>query len=218
MATQMRGENTRERILAATEALVLARGFTGTSIDEILKVTKLTKGAFFYHFRSKGDLARAVVERWVERDFALLTQLAQRADDLADDPLQAVLLFIKLVEESFENMPEPFPGCMLASYVYENEQFEDDINKFVADAFRRWTRLYEVKFDRVFAVRTPLVPVTAKDLAEEMACILEGAFIMSRAYADPNLIIRQSRAFRSQLQLMFGAATETQAPTAKSSA
>lgn len=204
MATQVRGESTRERILAAAEALVLARGFTGTSIDEILKVTGLTKGAFFHHFSSKSALAHALVERWVERDLAMLEQLSARASDLADDPLQETLLFIRLIEETFENMDEPFPGCMLASYVYESEQFEGIVNQFVEQSFRRWVRLYQDKLDKIFATRTPRISITARDLAEEMACILEGAFVMSRAYADRELIVRQSSAFRRQLQLIFG--------------
>lgn len=204
MATQIRGESTRERILSAAEALVLARGFSGTSIDEILKVTGLTKGAFFHHFSAKTEMARALVERWVERDFELLKQLSARADELADDPLQAILLFIRLIEETFEDLEEPFPGCMLASYVYESAQFGGDLNSFVAQSFRDWARLYEEKFEKVLAVRKPRLPVTAGELAEEMTCILEGAFIMARAYRDPDLIIRQSRIFRRQLRLLFG--------------
>jgi hypothetical protein len=34
--------------------------------------------------------------------------------------------------------------------------------------------------------------------------ILEGAFILSRAYDDAQLIIRQSELFRRHLQLVFG--------------
>lgn len=203
MATQTQGKETRERILAAGEQLVLAQGFTATSVGDILKATGLTKGAFFHHFRSKAEFGRALVERGWERDLKLLQQLAARADELAEDPLHAALLFMRLIEESFGKLAEPVPGCMLASYVYENEQFEDDVNSYVEDAFRRWIRLYEDKFAAVLTAYKPRVPVTAKDLAEQMACILEGAFVIARAYSEPDVILSQSRLARQHLQLLF---------------
>ncbi|HSM41020.1 MAG TPA: TetR family transcriptional regulator, partial [Afifellaceae bacterium] len=52
-----KAEATRERLLAATKKLVMSKGFAGTSIDDVLNATELTKGAFFYHFKSKADLA-----------------------------------------------------------------------------------------------------------------------------------------------------------------
>ena len=46
-----KGENTRERILQAADALIMESGFAGTSIDDILKSAGLTKGAFFHYFK-----------------------------------------------------------------------------------------------------------------------------------------------------------------------
>ena len=51
-----KAEATRERLLRAAKGLVMSKGFAGTSIDDVLKATGLTKGAFFHHFRSKADL------------------------------------------------------------------------------------------------------------------------------------------------------------------
>ena len=54
-----RGGATRERLLDIAEAGVLAKGFAGTSIDEIIAEAEITKSGFFYHFRDKNELARA---------------------------------------------------------------------------------------------------------------------------------------------------------------
>ena len=94
-----RGRNTKGRILDTAQSLVLEKGFSGTSIDDILKTAGVTKGAFFHHFRSKADLARTLVERFAENDFALFDAWDRRADALADDPYQALLIFLKLFEE-----------------------------------------------------------------------------------------------------------------------
>ena len=55
----------------------------------------------------------------------------------------------------------------------------------------------------MIAERPPRIDVTAKDLAESIVSILEGAFILSRAYGDSMLTTRQSRLFRSYLKLLF---------------
>ena len=74
-----RGTDTKERILDTAEALVLEKGFSATSLDDIISATGLTKGAFFHHFRSKSDLARKLVERFAANDFALFDEWSRRA-------------------------------------------------------------------------------------------------------------------------------------------
>lgn len=200
-----RREDTRERILDAAQTLVMQRGFAGTAVDDILRATGLTKGAFFHHFPSKADLARVLVHRFVERDVASFEDLSRRAHAVADDPLQEAIVFLKLFEDDMCSLPEPYPGCMLASYIYESAQFSPEVIDFVAEALRRWAHYFEEKFAAVMKIRPPRVEVTASELAEMIVSLLEGAFILSRAYKDPKLIVRQSELFRQHLQLVFAA-------------
>lgn len=51
-----KGRQTRERILNAAERLFLSRGYENVSIDEICASLQLTKGAFYYHFRTKEEI------------------------------------------------------------------------------------------------------------------------------------------------------------------
>jgi TetR/AcrR family transcriptional repressor of nem operon len=205
-----RGTDTKERILDTAEALVLEKGFSATSLDDIISATGLTKGAFFHHFRSKSDLARKLVERFAANDFALFDEWSRRAETLADDPYQAAVLFIKFFEEWLANLPTPFAGCLFAAYVYEHDAFEADINAFVRSSLERWQSYYERLFAAVLAERRAKSDITARELAETYVSAMEGAFILARAYKEPDLIVRQSRLFREHLKLLF----EDTAPTA----
>ena len=198
-----RGPDTRERILDMAQALVLEKGFSATSLDDILKATGVTKGAFFHHFASKADLARTLIERFAENDFTLWEEWNRRAEALADNPYQALILFLKFFEEWLDDLTEPFAGCLFAVYVYESSLFDSAVNEFVSQSFAHWQRYYEEKFAAVIAVRKPRLPVTAKELAETIVSILEGAFILARSHGDPVLITRQSRLFRGYLKLLF---------------
>ena len=41
---------TREQIMDAAEAAVLAKGFSSTSIEELIAAVGISKSGFFYHF------------------------------------------------------------------------------------------------------------------------------------------------------------------------
>jgi AcrR family transcriptional regulator len=56
--SRQRKRDTRERILASARRLFAAKGFAGTSIDEIMQACALTRGGFYAHFRSKSELYR----------------------------------------------------------------------------------------------------------------------------------------------------------------
>ena len=198
-----RSPDTRERILDTAQALVLEKGFSGTSLDDILKATGVTKGAFFHHFKSKAELAQKLIERFAEHDFAMFEDWNRRAEALADDPYQALILFLKFFEEWLDNLEHPFAGCLLAVYVYESSLFDPAVNDFVSRSFAQWQRYYEAKFAAVIAARPPRLAVNARDLAEAIVSILEGAFILARSHGDPALITRQSRLFRGYLKLLF---------------
>ena len=200
-----RGDSTKERILAAAEALVFDRGFAGTSLDEIIDRVGVTKGAFFYHFKSKADLAKGIVERFARAEQELFISLSERAATLADDPLQEVLLFFKLFEEFVDGLENPLPGCIFATYTYERHQFDEGIHEMVRKELDDWGAIYERKFEKLLTARTPRVPTTARDLAEAAMCLVEGGILMGRVYSDSKLLVRQSAQFRNYLQLLFAA-------------
>jgi TetR/AcrR family transcriptional repressor of nem operon len=200
-----KGAQTRERILAAAEPMILRQGFAGTSLDDLLKVTGLTKGAFFHHFDGKGDFARALVERYARNDYELFERIAAEAEAQSDDPLQQTLTFLQSFERFIEGLREPIAGCVFAAYTYESLQFDPAIHGFIAQSFRRWSALYERKFEAVLARYSPAVPVTARDLAETIMAIIEGGFILSRSFNDPLLVARLSRQFRQYIELLFRA-------------
>jgi TetR/AcrR family transcriptional regulator, transcriptional repressor for nem operon len=199
-----KGEHTHDRILDAAESLIMTQGFAGTSIDDILKKAELTKGAFFHHFKGKGDLARALVEHHARKDLAMFEDFAARAEAESADPLEQVFKFLEFFEKSVSDSDDPSPGCMYAVYTYESMQFEPSIRVFVADILRQWTSIYVRKFQDVLDRYKPALPVTARQLAEMIVSVVEGGLILQRAYGDVRMTPRQSEQFRNYLVLLFG--------------
>lgn len=198
-----RGESTRDRILDAAKKLVMARGFAGTSLDDVLKETGMTKGAFFHHFKSKADLARELVKRYALNDLKMFQEFDRQSQAQSDDPLEQVMIFLKLFELYISNSEEPAAGCMYAVYTYENSLFEPAVLDFVSDTLRQWTSIYVRKFQDVLDRYDPALPVTARQMAELIVAIIEGGLILQRAHGDTDTTRRQSEQFRNYLTLLF---------------
>ncbi len=55
-------KDTANRILIQAMRIFLEKGYHGTSVDDITQAAGLTKGALYWHFRSKEDLLKRIVE------------------------------------------------------------------------------------------------------------------------------------------------------------
>ncbi|GAA3129239.1 hypothetical protein GCM10020255_002490 [Rhodococcus baikonurensis] len=72
---QKRSEITREKIVDAAARQFDACGFAAASINAIIENGNVTKGALYFHFPSKEELAQQVIERWsamVDEEYAAL--------------------------------------------------------------------------------------------------------------------------------------------------
>src|SRR5205807_6655839 len=68
-ATRLRdSERTRERLLQAASREIYRSGFQSASLDTILASAGVTKGALYYHFKSKEALGYTVVEEVIAPD------------------------------------------------------------------------------------------------------------------------------------------------------
>jgi len=108
--TPRKGSDTRERILEVAEAAVFEKGFAGTSIEEVIAAVGITKSGFFYHFKDKNELAKALLIRYVEREDALFDDLFARADELNEDPLHGFLVGLKMMSELMADLPQRASG------------------------------------------------------------------------------------------------------------
>ncbi|MFE9960942.1 ScbR family autoregulator-binding transcription factor [Streptomyces sp. NPDC005525] len=91
MAQQARAIQTRRSILVAAAAVFDERGYSSATISEILNRAGVTKGALYFHFNSKEELALGVMG--LQLDSVLLPPQLTKLQELVD---QGMLLAYRL--------------------------------------------------------------------------------------------------------------------------
>ena len=85
--TKQEAQVTRGHILDTAERLFSERGVARTSLADIADSAGLTRGAIYWHFRNKGDLFTALLDRVA---LPMEEMVAQAADAGAADPLSSI--------------------------------------------------------------------------------------------------------------------------------
>jgi AcrR family transcriptional regulator len=73
-----RADITRRQIIRAAAGHFARQPYDLVSLDDILADAAVTKGAMYFHFRSKHALASAIVERWVHKTLAAVSDVVSR--------------------------------------------------------------------------------------------------------------------------------------------
>lgn len=195
--------DTRERILDVAEAAVLEKGFAGTSIEELIAAVAITKSGFFYHFKDKGELAKALLVRYIEREDALFDDLFRRADELNEDPLHGFLVGLKMLSELLADLPGGHPGCMIASICYQERLFDKEVRDLNASAVLAWRRRFRERLDKIAERYPPRIAVDLDDLADMLSAIADGGIILSKVTHDKAALPRQVLLYREFIRAVF---------------
>lgn len=198
-----RRDSARDRLLDLAEAAVLQKGFGATSIEELIAGAGISKSGFFYHFRDKRELARALLLRYIERDRILLDDIFARADALNEDPLHGFLVALKLFADMMAEMTEAHPGCMVASICYQEQLFDREILELNKRAFLAWRERFLDRLERVAAAYPPKIAVDLRALADMCMVLADGSITASKTLKEPKIIAEQLVLYRAFIRAVF---------------
>ncbi|WP_306115578.1 MULTISPECIES: TetR/AcrR family transcriptional regulator [unclassified Roseovarius] len=194
---------TKEHILVAAETAILAKGFSATSIDELIAEVGISKSGFFYHFRDKTTLARALLERYIEQDAEVIDDVFTEADDLSEDPLHNFLIALKLLAKVFDDLPNGHPGCVVASVCYHEQLFDQEVRDLNAKALLFCRARFRERIDKIADRYQPRIDINLDDLADMLSGVADGGIILSRVLGDRSLLPKQLLLYRDFIRLVF---------------
>jgi len=165
-----------ERILDVAEQCAQTRGFNGFSYADVAEALLCTKASIHYHFPSKADLGRALVERY-HRVFGGALEAIDRQTHDAREKLRR---YVGLYDSVMRNNRMCLCGMLAAEYATLPAPMQDELRLFF-DANEVWLAavLEDGRRAGELAFRGP-----AKQRARSVLGALEGAMLVARTYAD----------------------------------
>lgn len=194
---------TRERILAVAHDAIIAKGFDATTVDEIAAAVEISRAGFFYHFPDKNALARALIARQIVEEGEMLRDMMHRAAELSDDPLQQMLIIMRLMAERYVEIPGGYAGCILAAATYQDRIFDAEVKAANRGAQLTWRERFRGHFERIAAAYPPHDPVDAGDMADMLNAVIEGGMILARGMGDPQVLVRQVLLARAMVKALY---------------
>lgn len=80
----MSNKNTRHHIVEAADRLFYQKGYEHTSFSDIADAVHISRGNFYYHFKSKDEILDAVIELRLANTENMLEQWEINSDQAAD--------------------------------------------------------------------------------------------------------------------------------------
>jgi TetR/AcrR family transcriptional regulator, transcriptional repressor for nem operon len=198
------GSITRDAIMQTAQSLIYRHGFAGMTLDKLLAAAKVSKGSFFYHFKSRDELGDAIITAYAEEDAKTLAEYMDQAQQASPDALEQVIAFLTFIIDAIRQSPESVSGCIYGSYGSELDGLSPKARETVKEGFLNWRKSLAGKFRVALQSRTPATPAKADDLADLFMTIYEGAILTGRALDDREHLPRQLEHYRNYIQMLFG--------------
>jgi TetR/AcrR family transcriptional regulator, transcriptional repressor for nem operon len=169
----------RNAILDAAARVIHQRGFSHTSVEELIEATGLSGKSHFYHyFPSKEALGMAVIdrqfERFTERGLAILSEPMI-------EPIDRLSLFIDTLV-ALQHEREGGTGSPFGNLAGELADSHEGFRRRLDEVFARWTGQLDALFREAAGLLRDGVDTVR--LARFIVASLEGGMLMTRVTRD----------------------------------
>lgn len=196
-------ETTRDKLMTLAELAILEKGIAATSIEELIAEVGITKSGFFHHFRGKGELVKAILRRHLEAEQAWFDGLFARARKRDDDPLRELLIFLRLLQDDMERLPDVHPGCLIAACCFQERLFDREVHELARDRLLQWRERFHARYTQIAERYLPRLAVDLEALADMLTVTVDGAIILSKTLREREFLARQTALYRHFVTAVF---------------
>jgi TetR/AcrR family transcriptional repressor of nem operon len=187
---------TKEKLLNAAMKLMLSKGFTATSVDEICAEAEATKGSFFHFFKSKEELGKAVMEHFHCRQQGMFADAPFRMEK---DPLKRALGMVDAVSAAMSDPRTP-KSCIVGNFSQELAPTHPEFRALCAQKFDVWIEAFSSDLAAAARARLPSKQIDSRGLAGLFLSIIQGSLILIKAKDDLGIATANFRHFRRYVE------------------
>jgi AcrR family transcriptional regulator len=165
--------DTRDRILESAARVFARKSFQGASLDEVAADAGLTKGAVYWHFKSKNDLFFALLDSRFQREHDEHLPEAMAQEAAHQDPKEGLKALLGNVVARIKQDPD-WPRLFLEIM---GQTREPEISGRLATAYQASYRMSAELIERQHAARGQTPPASPALLATIWGALMDGLII-----------------------------------------
>ena len=141
MKLSEKAQATKEKILAAANELFFLHGYNATGLEKVIKAAGVTKGNFYYYFKSKEELAVQALE-WHFN--ATIKQTEASVLSKKQSPLQTLFSILELMSAKQKRQLEQghISGCFFGNLTLELSAESEAVRNKVKHVFDQFIETF----------------------------------------------------------------------------
>jgi AcrR family transcriptional regulator len=170
-----KAEKTRQFIIEKTAPIFNVKGYSGTSVNDMISATGLTKGSIYGNFRNKDEVALAAFDFNLKKMFAVINgEMSLR------QTVKEKLLVYVSVYENFLTFPFPEGGCPILNTSTEADDTHPLLRQKASDAINSWKNKLEGLLQEGIENKELSADLVPEDAAITLIALIEGGIMIGK--------------------------------------
>lgn len=191
MATGARRSDTSQRILDVAERLMQVRGYNGMSYADIASSLRVTNASLHYHFATKAELGRRLMQRYTQTFIAALDSIDKEGASARDKLERYVAIYAGVLANN--------RMCLCGMLAAEQATLPKPVRLEVARFFDANEAWLAAVLEEGRQAKTLRFTGPAMETARVLVAALEGAMMLARSYGDARRFERASQRLLAEL-------------------
>ncbi|WP_405570891.1 TetR/AcrR family transcriptional regulator [Winogradskyella sp. Asnod2-B02-A] len=186
MQQELKSEITKQHIVHEAFKLFYENGFKSTSINDVMKAAKMTKGAFYHHYKNKHQLGLEVIKLKIQK----------RVYDGMILPLNEPGNAMEILESTFLNRIKSFPiydkkhGCPMNNFINEIGNYENSYQLALKNIVDKWKKALVIIIEKGKNENVIKKEISSEAVAIYLISAFEGIRGIRKLY-DNDIILDQ---------------------------
>jgi hypothetical protein len=108
-----------------------------------------------------------------------------------------------MLSELLADLPGGHPGCLIASYCYQDRLFDREVQALNTAAVLAWRKRFRARLELIATRYPPRIAIDLDDVADMLSVIADGGIILSKVVKDKDALSRQVMLYRDFVRAIF---------------
>ena len=176
-----KADRTKQFIIEKTAPVFNMKGFAGTSLNDLVNATGLTKGSIYGNFQNKDEVALAAFEY----NFKKITEYVKTRILANENSIERLMVYPE-VYRNFLRIPFLKPGCPILNTSTEADDTHSLLKERAGKALSFWKTSIENQIKRGIERKEIKANTDPAEIAVVLISIIEGAVMQVKVTGKQN--------------------------------